>query len=134
MENELKLKDVIHRLQTTPGFDVYAINHLIEDTGANTVLRILARFSVSLEESLPGFDKGGTESQTSVWKSAHKLAGSAEMLGFKDFGQKSKHLSSVLKNSDNPNTHVGEISAYKNEVTDLIGTISKSFPERQNFL
>ena len=135
VETDIELKQVVEQLKGLPGFDSYALNHLLEDTAANTVLRILARFSVTLEESLPLFEKGAEiEDSTLIWKAAHKLAGSAEMLGFKEFGQKSKRFSSHLKLSSDLSNHVEDIASYKEDVYSLLNLITKSFPRRQSYL
>ncbi|MFM6927703.1 MAG: Hpt domain-containing protein [Bdellovibrio sp.] len=135
METDIELNQVVEHLKGLPGFDTYALHHLLEDTAANTVLRILARFSVTLEESLFLLEKGAEiEDQTLIWKAAHKIAGSAEMLGFKEFGQKSKRLSGHLKLSSDLSNHVEDIAAYRSDVKTLLNLISKSFPRRQSYL
>lgn len=135
VETDLELKQVVEHLKGLPGFDSYALNHLLEDTASNTVLRILARFSVTLEESLPLLEKGPEiEDSTLIWKAAHKIAGSAEMLGFKEFGQKSKRLSSNLKISSDLSNHVEDITSYREDVFALLNLITKSFPRRQSYL
>lgn len=135
MENKIELSQIVDKLKHVPGFDQYALNHLVEDTTPVTVLRILARFSVTLEESLPILEKGTEiEDPSLLWKAAHKLAGSAEMLGFLEFGQKSKKISTSLKIDNNINLYADEITRYRVATKELLALIKGCFPKRQSYL
>jgi HPt (histidine-containing phosphotransfer) domain-containing protein len=132
-ENDLVV--VCKQLKTLSGFDSHAFNHLLEDTTASTVLRILARFSVSLNEAIPALERGSNSGESEVvWKAAHKLAGSAEMLGFKDFGKRSKDLSWQLKQVDHIGDSGEEVSIYIAQARQLSLHLANAFPNLKNYL
>ena len=135
METDSDIVGVSKQLRTLTGFDSHAFNHLLEDTTASTVLRILARFCVSLNEAIPALENGNTSGQSEVvWKAAHKLAGSAEMLGFKEFGKRSKDLSWQLKQADHIGDSGEEVSLYIAQARQLSSHLIDAFPNQKNYL
>lgn len=71
---------------------------VIEDTSEVVVLRILAHFSESLKEAANAILSGiaGNEFEP-AWRACHKIAGTAELLGFETLGQESRQLSALVK-------------------------------------
>ncbi|WP_413559898.1 hypothetical protein [Bdellovibrio sp. HCB209] len=135
METDSDLVGVSKELKSLTGFDSHAFNHLLEDTTPNTVLRILARFCMSLNEGIPALERGSNSGESEiVWKTAHKLAGSAEMLGFRDFGKKSKDLSWQLKQSDHLGAHSEEVVVYLSQARELAVQLAAVFPNQKNYL
>ncbi|WP_413580393.1 Hpt domain-containing protein [Bdellovibrio sp. HCB288] len=135
METDNDLVGVSRQLKSLRGFDSHAFNHLLEDTTPNTVLRILARFSVSLNECIPVLEQGATTGDAeAVWKAAHKLAGSAEMLGFKDFGRNSKELSWQLKQSAHIGASQEEVNFYLMQARELAKHLTDVFPNQKHYL
>ncbi len=135
METDNDLVGVSKQLRTLSGFDSHAFNHLLEDTTANTVLRILARFCVSLNECIPALERGSNSGEAEVvWKAAHKLAGSAEMLGFKEFGKRSKDLSWQLKQSEHIGDNLEDVRLYVTQARQLAANLANVFPNQQHYL
>lgn len=135
VETEQDLSAVTTELRGVSGFDASAFERLLEDTSPSATLRILARFNLSLQETVPLMMQSMQSGQIEpIWKSAHKLAGSAEMLGFKEFGLQSKHLSSQLKNSEVLGTHAGEVTVYISEARAVMNLIGKAFPNLKSYL
>ncbi|MNT49422.1 hypothetical protein D3C72_1862730 [compost metagenome] len=71
---------------------------------------------------------------TEIWKVCHKLTGSAELLGFKDFGQRSRRLDLELKTMPQMDLHTAEIHEYLQQAEALSQRISNGFPHLQNYL
>ncbi|WP_413577047.1 Hpt domain-containing protein [Bdellovibrio sp. HCB290] len=135
METDNDLVGVSRQLKSLQGFDSHAFNHLLEDTTPNTVLRILARFCVTLNDCIPVLEQGSSSGDAeAVWKAAHKLAGSAEMLGFKDFGRNSKDLSWQLKQSAQIEANIEEVNHYLSKARDLSRQLSEVFPNQKHYL
>lgn len=135
MEIDSDLVGVSRELKTFSGFDSHAFNHLLEDTTPNTVLRILARFCMSLNEGIPALERGSNSGEAEVvWKTAHKLAGSAEMLGFKEFGKRSKDLSWQLKQSNLIGEHSEDVGLYLSQARQLAEQLTAVFPNQRNYL
>jgi|GEM_PF-1481335 len=135
MSAEKDLTDIAERLQFFDGFDVKVFDLLVEDTNASATLRILARFCMSLNESLPHLQQGAQDGNPEIiGKAAHKLAGSAEMLGFKTFGDHSKSLSSRLKHATLQDVPATEVHSYIQEVHTVCDRIKSDFPQWQTYL
>ncbi len=135
MSAEKDLTDVAERLQFFDGFDVKVFDLLVEDTNAIATLRILARFCMSLDESLPHLQHGVQDGNPEIiGKAAHKLAGSAEMLGFKTFGDRSKSISSRLKHATMQDLPQAELRSYIQDTHTLCDRIKSDFPQWQTYL
>ncbi len=132
---EKELEHVSTQLFGTSGFDKFAFQHLIEDTAPLVVLKILARFYVSLQDAVLFIEKGVDEGDTlEIWKVCHKLTGSSELLGFKDFGNKSRRLDIELKSMPELDLHMEEINEYLIHIKFLGQKILESFPQLKNYL
>src|SRR5690606_7109929 len=74
-------------------FSRATFDQLIEDTSEEVAFKILARFKQTLTECKDqirtGLSNGDGES---IWKACHKVAGSADLLGFKSLGATSRRL------------------------------------------
>lgn len=136
MTNEEKeLIQVAEALKKLPHFDSAAFVQLIEDTGPVVVLRILARFEVGIQESLSAIENGIVhENSDSIWQACHKLTGSAELIGFKDFGAKSRKLNRDVKALPDIQAHLEELTHYLRDGQELASHIQQSFPHFKNYL
>lgn len=75
-----------------------ALLTVIDDTSEEVVLRILAHFSESLSEAAKAISSSIDGNDFDLaWKACHKIAGTAELLGFEKLGQDSRHLSALVK-------------------------------------
>jgi len=135
VEIERDLKEIVYRLQNFSGFDIAAFKQLIEDTGELVALKILARFYLTTEETITNV-KMGIENDDSdiIWKACHKLCGSAELLGFKSYGQKSRKLNLDVKAMPDVPLHMNELTSYISEGREIMKAILLSFPNLKNYL
>jgi HPt (histidine-containing phosphotransfer) domain-containing protein len=132
---EQDLEQVSSQLTGISGFDKFAFQHLLEDTAPLVVLKILARFYISVQEATKTIEDGITKNESiEIWKACHKLTGSAELLGFKEFGQKSRRLDIVLKTMPDIDLHLTEIKDYLLQAKTLNEKIMVSFPQLKNYL
>lgn len=78
-----------------------SIQTLVSDTDETTALRILARFTETLDEIKKVFELSTqTEQMDPVWMLCHKVSSSAELLGFVDFSNKARQLGKEIKDSN----------------------------------
>jgi len=132
---ENDLIQVAEGLKKLPHFDSSAFLQLIEDTGPLVVLRILARFELGIQESLNAIQEGiAQENSDTIWKACHKLTGSAELIGFKDFGAKSRKLNLDVKALPDIQAHLEELTHYLQDGQELSTKIKESFPQFKNYL
>lgn len=136
MTNEEKdLIQVAEALKKLPHFDSAAFIQLIEDTGPVVVLRILARFEVGIQESIHAIQTGiAQENSDTIWQACHKMTGSAELIGFKDFGAKSRKLNRDVKALPDIQAHLEDLTHYLHDGEVLAGHIKESFPHFKNYL
>ena len=92
----------LRRIMTAIDGDVrcrpQALFNVIDDTSEEVVLRILAYFSESLREAAGAISSGIEKNDFDLaWRACHKIAGTAELLGFEKLGQDSRQLSVLAK-------------------------------------
>ena len=118
-----------------PDFDRQVFANLYEDTNEDTVIRILAHFNENLSEGcLQLNDALKSENAEVAWKLAHKIAGSAELLGFKPYGDRSRQLSKQIRANPIFENHRPQINAYLTETSGLNLEIERVFPSLRSFL
>lgn len=110
------LQTFISRLRTCSGFSLELFSQLMEDTSDEVAFKMAARFHRTLGESLDfvkdGYAKGDSEP---IWRGAHKVAGTAALLGFNELGANSKELVKKLRaSSETPE----EVQTKKNLLND----------------
>jgi HPt (histidine-containing phosphotransfer) domain-containing protein len=117
------------------GYENEVLGNLLEDTNEDTVLRILAHFNENLKEGSEKLQGAISQSNSeTVWKTAHKIAGSAELLGFRDYANRSRELSRVVRASPDFTTHAEEIDSYLQATKNLSAEISATCPGLSAFL
>ncbi len=133
--NNGQLKLFIQNLDADIEFDQEKIQELCSDTDELTVLKILARFHETLVDGLEKM-QAAIESVDSVviWKTAHKISGSAELLGFTDYGQEARKLSHDLKANADFSHNSFRINNFMNRTKILKLKIMKSMPTLNDFL
>ncbi len=130
-----QLKLFIENLDPDVEFDRDKIQELCSDTDAETVLKILARFHQTLIDSIEKIQSATEIVDTEVvWKTAHKISGSAELLGFVEYGQEARKLSHDLMANDDFNQHSQQINNFLNKTKILKFKIMKSIPTLNDFL
>lgn len=104
--NQIKssdLKTFLKNFLRDSDFNSDNFMNLVSDTDENTALRILARFTESLNDIKNIFNQSlTTHDFEPVWMSCHKVSSSAELLGFIDFSNEARRLGLIIKdvNSD----------------------------------
>jgi HPt (histidine-containing phosphotransfer) domain-containing protein len=92
------LEGFLASFPTRDGFSLPALQQLKRDTDEDTTLRIMARFCQNLEETFKKIDPEQLESQADeVHKLMHRVAGTAELLGFMALGRTARELEGQLK-------------------------------------
>ena len=116
-------------------FDQESFFQLFQDTNEDTTLRILARFNENLVESMQKISAAmQAEDCEVIWRSCHKLAGSAELLGFKKFGTYSRDLSVQVRANPVYSSHAAEMEDYLNKTSGLHTQIVKFCPTLASYL
>ncbi len=135
LETDQDYARVLSGLKKLPDFDKEAFITLTEDTDEQVILKILARYSVTLSESLEQINEGIKEDNgEKIWRACHKVAGSAELLGFRGFGTHSRALNMSLKTMTDPHIHMNEIQTYSQEGYQLLRSIEVIFPNLRTYL
>jgi HPt (histidine-containing phosphotransfer) domain-containing protein len=117
-----------------PGFDAEGLGELIEDTSLEAALKVLARFRVTVETGVAEIEtalKSGNAEP--IWKTAHKLAGTAELVGFAGFGRESKDFSHVLKEDPDLQKQGGALVTYLDHCRRLVDRL-RSFDWLSRYL
>lgn len=132
---EKELRAFKEHFSTAPGYEKAVLANLLEDTNEDTVLRILAHFNENLKDGCEKL-KSATDQENSevVWKTAHKIAGSAELLGFRDYANQSRELSRVVRATPVFDTHAEAIRVFLKATTELTAEISATCPGLNSFL
>ncbi|MFN3454338.1 MAG: hypothetical protein ACK41T_05205 [Pseudobdellovibrio sp.] len=136
MEEDLKTFDgVSDSLKDYTSFEADCLQQLKDDTDETVALKILARFYVTLEESLNLLVSDLKDNHyEGIGKSSHKIAGSADLVGFKDYAKKSRKLSHEVKDSSKREKLHQEVAMYLKEGKEILEVIKKSFPALQKYL
>lgn len=117
------------------GYENDVLGNLLEDTNEDTVLRILAHFNENLKEGVAKIkDAILKENIESVWKTAHKIAGSAELLGFRDYANRSRELSHIVRETTDFKSHFDEINTYLKATEVLTADIASTCPGLGSYL
>lgn len=119
----------------SPGYENAVLANLLEDTNEDTVLRILAHFNENLKEGREKLKSAIAQKNVeTVWKTAHKFAGSADLLGFRDYANRSRELSRLVRASSDFDSQKMTIEAYLKSTADLAAEISSTCSGLGSFL
>ncbi|MBX9769309.1 MAG: hypothetical protein K2X47_18675 [Bdellovibrionales bacterium] len=134
MDNQTYAR-VYEELKKTGGFHSGSFERLTEDTDRDVTLKILAHFSLTLKESLGQVADGIQKDDAEIlWKACHKIAGSAELIGFNNFGMHSRSLNLTLRAMKDLHAHATEIQGYLEEGQRLVAQIQAAFPNLKEYL
>lgn len=93
-----ELEQILESLLANGQLQRESVFRLYNDTDSVTVLKILAHFRANLTDGIPVLRAGILESNSDViWKTAHKFAGSAELIGFMKFGRLARQINDDFK-------------------------------------
>ncbi len=130
-----ELKFFLDHFSKKSDFNPEAFNHLYEDTNEETVIRILAHFNENLKDGAQKIKQSiPVKNIEEIWKAAHKISGSAELLGFKPYADQSRNLSRQMRADSVYENHVSEVETYLAYTADLSRQISAVFPGLTSFL
>ena len=116
-------------------FDQESFFQLFQDTNEDTTLRILARFNENLVETIQKITAAmEVEECEVIWKACHKIAGSAELLGFKKFGGISRDLSVQVRANPDYSSHAAEMQDYLEKTSSLHAKIKNFCPTLSSYL
>lgn len=129
------LKGFWYGFKDTLDFNQESFFQLFQDTNEDTTLRILARFNENLVESIQKISAAmQTEDCEVIWRACHKLAGSAELLGFKKFGGLSRDLSVQVRANPVYSSHSTELEEYLAKISSLTEQIKGFCPNLTSYL
>ena len=129
------LKGFWYGFKDTLDFDQESFFQLFQDTNEDTTLRILARFNENLVESIQKISAAmQVEDCEVIWRACHKLAGSAELLGFKKFGGVSRELSVEVRANPVYSSHAVELEEYVAKLSSLTKQIKNFCPNLASYL
>lgn len=130
------LKQFLESQNSNNEYDKQLLIQLYNDTDDHTVLQILARFHETLGECIQNVEKAleSGENTDAVWKSAHKIAGTAGLVGFASFGNFARELSHDLKSAPATAKSDEEIRKFLKLIRTNKEVISTAFPNYKDYL
>lgn len=130
------LKQFLDSQDSNGEYDKQLLIQLYNDTDDNTVLQILARFHETLVESIQNVERAldSGENSDAIWKTAHKIAGTAGLVGFATFGNFARELSHNLKVAPATAESDQEIRKFLKLTRTNKEVISTAFPNYKDYL
>lgn len=133
----MQFQEILMKFRTVKDFDPKGLLQLKEDTDEAVAIKILARFFITLEESLTHVATSlNTGELMEVSKGSHKIAGSADLVGFSVFAQRSRQISRDVKSAPELTTtdlhH--EVVDYLNDGKAMLGQMKQAFGDYKNFI
>lgn len=111
-------------------YSLDSLDTLQQDTDAKTVFKILGHFSDNLLASSIELEKAVEDQDAqSIWKIAHKLTSSAQLLGFTYFYTLSKELTKAIKNVENFDVKSQQVESYYKEVNSIYSNLRDFYPK-----
>ncbi len=116
-------------------FSVVNFDSLYQDTDEVTVYKILAHFCENLlNASSQIIQATAVQNPEVLWKQAHKLVGTAELLGFKQFADESRALSHRIRLTEGYDMSQLEVAQYVRTVNRLYSDVRDLFPNLKSYL
>ncbi|AZZ36650.1 hypothetical protein CIK05_07560 [Bdellovibrio sp. qaytius] len=133
----MQFQDILLKFKKVKDFDPSGLMQLKEDTDETVAIKILARFFITLEESLNHVATSLNSGELAeVSKGSHKIAGSADLVGFSSFAQKSRKISrdvKILPQESATELH-HEVVDYLGEGKTMIGQMKEAFPDYKSYI
>lgn len=130
-------QDILTRFKTIKNFDPNGLQQLKEDTDEAVAIKILARFFITLEDSLKQVSLNLSSGEmTEVSKGSHKIAGSADLVGFSHYAQRSRQISRDVKSAhDTVNTHLHhEVVDYLRDGETMLKQMKSAFSDYEKYI
>ncbi len=117
------------------GFEPDFFLQLVEDTGEETTLKIIARFTETLKEAEIQVMHGRmADDPEAIWRAAHKISGSANLIGFKQLGVFARDLSHQIKANPDLSSYSTEIDSLLKIIQSLIAQINVNITNLKAYL
>ena len=133
----MQFQDILAKFKKVKDFDPSGLLQLKEDTDEAVAIKILARFFITLEESLNHVAVSLNSGELSeVSKGSHKIAGSADLVGFSTFAQKSRKISrdvKIIPEASASELH-HEVVDYLSDGKVMMGQMKDAFPDYKNYI
>ena len=133
----MQFQDILAKFKKVKDFDPSGLMQLKEDTDETVAIKILARFFITLEESLNHVAVSLNSGELAeVSKGSHKIAGSADLVGFSTFAQKSRKISrdvKIIPEASASELH-HEVVDYLSDGKTMMGQMKEAFPDYKNFI
>ncbi len=130
--HDVELKNLYLAMEKRPGFERERFLTLLEDTDEKTVLNILARFDQTLAAAL--VDVAAAEDVNILCRVFHKVAGSAELLGFVGLGRQGRDLDGGLRRNPDPASFADGIANFEKLGAEIKTTIAACCPGLGKYL
>lgn len=133
----MQFQEILVKFKKVKDFDPNGLLQLKEDTDEIAAIKILARFFITLDESLnlvaESLKSGVIEE---AYKGSHKIAGSADLVGFAIFAQKSRKISRDIKAIHEPvaSDLLSEIVDYLNDGKIMMNQMKEVFPDYLKYI
>jgi len=133
----MQFQEVLIKFKKVKDFEPRGLLQLKEDTDESVAIKILARFLITLEESLNHVAKSLNSGELAeVSKGSHKIAGSADLVGFSALAQKSRKISrdvKTLPEMSSADLH-HEVVDYIKDGKLMLGQMKEAFSDYKNFI
>lgn len=124
----LHIDGVVSHFSTSNLFDKLVFSKLVQDTSLDVSLNILNHYQLTLNDCIQDIDQGMMSGDNElIWKSLHKVSGSAELLGFQKFGVSTRRLSKSLQANTDLLQYKEQIDTAKQEMLEIKDLIFKYF-------
>lgn len=130
--HDSELKNLFLKLRDDSGFDANRFRSLLEDTDEKTVLNILARFRQTLVATLTSIP--AAKDVEALCRIFHKVAGSAELLGFSGLGGLGRTLDGSLRDKPDAAFFATDIAKFEQTGAALLMAINASCPGLEKYL
>lgn len=133
----MQFQDILMKFKKIKDFDASGLLQLKEDTDETVAIKILARFFITLEESLNHVAVSLNNGELAeVSKGSHKIAGSADLVGFSIFAQKSRKISrdvKTLPEASSADLH-HEVVDYLSDGKLMLSQMKEAFSDYKSYI
>lgn len=130
-----ELKAFLLHFKSQSDFNEMAFSNLYQDTSEETVVRMLAHFEQNLKNTIGQVEIGlNKESPELIWRAAHKMAGTSELLGFGLYAKESRDLSKLIQTQHAARLDAEKITVYLEKTKKLLLQINTIAPSLKLFL
>lgn len=123
------LRDFFRAFNEREGYDNQALSNLCADTSEITVIKMLAHFNQNISAAIIQLKQGIKEEKNDVIeRAAHKLIGTAQLLGFKEFSEDSRKLTNMIRSKLPQELITATAFSYLEKCSELFNLLESSCP------